>query len=470
MAQKNNKKQTTADKVVKAAKSLSKSANKNSSKKKTSKSNNQGQSTSRAKEYNPRWGVRFLIILIVAALLGASIYFEPQINEVLGFENQIVYADDGSGVTIGGDLNVHFVNVDQGDCCIIEFPDGKKMIIDAGSGTNYLGPKEEKEYVLSYIKDLGITYFDYAILTHPDSDHCNILDDVLNAYPTKVFYRPNVLATNGTYIDPEVGKTYGDTVIKKDTTVYKLAIQAGYNPSKEGFDAFTPEGRIFSPNKTEYDIIENTYGYSLTFYSPIEANYGTSDWNEYSPIMVLEYKEQRFMLSGDAEKENEADFVTEATKAMASRAEKYKVFTDTYYATVIKAGHHGSRTSTSQGLLDVFTTSESCQYTYVIFSCDDGSDYGHPHKEVINRLKDMDFNEENFLKTNTSGTIYMSVKLDTDTQEYSLYVGDSPVNQDGIGNNDSTPFKMRWLYIAILIFAVVFIIVIVPPILKKRNR
>ena len=123
-------------------------------------------------------------------------------------------------------------------------------------------------------------------------------------------------------------------------------------------DAFTPEVRVTDPADDSQTISggdgENAYTY--TFYSPLSHKYGTTstvDWNEYSPIMILEYRGFKFALSGDAEKKNEAEFVAKVEAAKTDGiTDKYDAFTDDYTVNLVKAGHHGSRTSTSQGYLD----------------------------------------------------------------------------------------------------------------------
>ena len=106
--------------------------------KSSGKSASGAKKTGGKKSYKPRWGVRIAIVLVVGVLLGVSMLFENQINRALGLEkiNETKY--DGTTAStvrkqsVGDDLNVHFVDVGQGDACIVEFPDDKKMIIDGG--------------------------------------------------------------------------------------------------------------------------------------------------------------------------------------------------------------------------------------------------------------------------------------------------------------------------------------------------
>ena len=299
-------------------------------------------------------------------LLGVSLLFENQINLALGLEKiekteyEGTTAGDIRKKSVAGDLNVHFVDVGQGDACIVELPDGKKMIIDGGE-------KDAKDALLGYIdenitdKDGNkITYFDYAILTHTDSDHCGSLDDVLNKYPAKNFYRPNVKCNYKDYVDPDASLLTSDCV-SKGTAAYKDVIAA----ASKGKNKFGDEYKVYI-NSFELDPIvpdakpgDDGY-YSLSFYGPNSNSY--KDWNNYSPIMILEYEGIKIALTGDCEKEGEAEF---AEKAKA-REGKFSVFDDNYSVDVIKAGHHGSRTSTGEAFVEAVTTAESRPNTLIL--------------------------------------------------------------------------------------------------------
>ena len=84
-----------------------------------------------------------------------------------------------------GELRVHFIDVGQGDCTVLEFPDGKTMIVDGGDGR-----AETHMRVLGYCRGLGIDTFDWALLTHADSDHAGGLDDALNYFGADTVFLP----------------------------------------------------------------------------------------------------------------------------------------------------------------------------------------------------------------------------------------------------------------------------------------
>lgn len=346
---------------------------------------------------------------------GLCYYVDKETGEVVERRNAAVYADGAA------ELRVHFLDVGQGDCTIIELPDGKTMIIDGGENT-----KAVRTAIIDYIDEnlpADFKYFDYAILTHADSDHCGSLDDVLDAYPARTFYRPNVEATNKGYSDP--GKAQLTAGAKtKDTVAYKNCIDSGYRANAD----FTPRGLVTDPS----DETQTIYGgsgdgvYTFTFYSPLSDVY--TDWNDYSPIMILNYRGFMFAMSGDAEKKNEEEFVERTIDARTDGVDdKYDLFTDEFTVNVIKAGHHGSRTSTSKAYIDAITTEAGAAAAYYIISCGAGNDYGHPHAETLDRLDGMNVPESNILRTDISGDLPFSVKTDA-TGVYKMFYGDAPTS------------------------------------------
>ncbi len=413
--------------------------------------------------YKPHWGIRIAIVLVVGVLLGVSLLFENQINLALGLEKIEKTEYDGTTAgdirkkSVAGDLNVHFVDVGQGDACIVELPDGKKMIIDGGE-------KDAKDALLGYIdenitdKDGNkITYFDYAILTHTDSDHCGSLDDVLNKYPAKNFYRPNVKCNYKDYVDPDASLLTSDCV-SKGTAAYKAVIAA----ASKGKNKFGDEYKVYI-NSFELDPIvpdakpgDDGY-YSLSFYGPNSNSY--KDWNNYSPIMILEYEGIKIALTGDCEKEGEAEF---AEKAKA-REGKFSVFDDNYSVDVIKAGHHGSRTSTGEAFVEAVTTAESRPNTLIVISCGLNNKYKHPHTEKLEQFKKDGFQDKNILRTDRNGTIVLSVRYNEATSDFRLFYGADPM----VKTQEKT---VDWRYIALSIFVVVALVILVEPAITAARK
>lgn len=404
---------------------------------------------------------RIALVLLIIAALGISLIWEKQINVKLGFAKATLPVERESI-----DLDVHFVDVGQGDACILELPDERVMLIDSGE-------TDRDDVLIHYIEDnitrdgKPLAYFDIVMITHSDSDHCGEMPDVLEKFPARTFYRPNVAAVNDkdkSYRDPGIaaGDLYGN-YCDKSTATYRNAIDAGYACATTTYasNALDDRQNVIKPK----DVAEGQAGYyTLTMYTPTVSTYKTGssdpDWNNYSPIMILEYEGQRIALSGDAEKEAEAEFVTLAEQ----RQGKFSIFDDRFYVNLIKLGHHGSKTSSSQAYLDVMTTEASCPATFAIASCGEFSEYGHPAPETIERLKSMGFTEDHILTTHDKrsgekdtpdGTIVASIKLD-ENYAYALFVG-------GATGGKVKTFQWRWLYIAAIIAGVAVVLLLVLP-------
>lgn len=405
----------------------------------------------RKSSYNAHWLARIVVVLIVGvALLVSVLFFEKQINTALGLERieESTYegatSDSVISGSVGEDLVVHFIDVGQGDACIIQFPDYKTMLID-GANNGY--GDVINNYIEENIKDKNgdtITYFDYAMLTHSDSDHCASMDEVLNEYPAKTFYRPNVLASRSGYTDPSKNDLIGNYT-SKDTVAYKNAIEAGCKGAEQVIINDVDMSAITGMSSSGDE-------YSLSFYGPNSDSY--KDWNNYSPIMILEYQDVRMALTGDCEKEGEQEFVDLVNKGTG----KFAQFTSTYHVDVIKAGHHGSRTSTGTNFINAITTESEIQNTLLIVSCGFDNSYGHPHDELLSRVKEVGIVDDNILRTDTNGTIVLSVKADG-----TLMHGANPIVK--------TPKKLvDWRYIAITSFVAIAMVVLIQPAVKKAKK
>ena len=182
----------------------------------------------------------------------------------------------------------------------------------------------------------------------------------------------------------------------------------------------TDEVYVIDPDNDEINHIGGsvtvegeTMEYTFDFYSPLDPPY--SDNNDYSPIMVLSYAGRDIVLSGDAEARNEAEFVEKVTETDTD--ERYDRFrTGDFTADVIKLGHHGSSTSSSEAYLDIMCSNVNARCnTYTVFSCNDrsyGNDYGHPTAITLQRIMDMEFSPERIERTDLSGNIRFDVGAD----------------------------------------------------------
>ncbi|MEG1482063.1 ComEC/Rec2 family competence protein [Clostridium sp.] len=244
----------------------------------------------------------------------------------------------------GSNMLVHYINVGQGDAELIQV-NGLNMLIDAGPGSN------EKD-LISYLDKLKIKKLDYVIATHPHEDHIGNMDDVINTYEIGKFYAPKVEHTTKAF------EKMVTALKKKDLKI---------NVIKEGTDTI--------------DLGENT---KVSVFSP-KANFNDKkDLNNYSPIIKIQYGNNSFLFTGDAEKLEE-NYVLD---------KGYDVTAD-----VLKLGHHGSTTSTSENFLKKVNPSIG------IISCGIDNDYGHPHKETLKKLEKY---KVKIYRTDKDGTITLS--------------------------------------------------------------
>ena len=237
----------------------------------------------------------------------------------------------------GSTLEVHFLDVGQGDATLIRCGEAA-MLIDAGN--NSWG-----DDVRDYLEYQGIGDLDYVIGTHPDADHIGGLDVVMEAFDC------------GTVIMPDYEKdtqTYTDVTDVMEEKGYELTLPQVGTVYELGEAAFT----IVAPN----------------------GEYGDNA-NDYSVGILLEHGENRFLLTGDAEEDSEADMLDNGIDLSAD---------------VLKAAHHGSRTANTEAFL------ERVNPEYVVISCGEGNSYGHPHAEVLNRIREMGIK---VFRTDEEGTV-----------------------------------------------------------------
>ncbi len=276
-----------------------------------------------------------------------------------------------------GHLKVHFLDVGQGDSIIVQLPDGKNMIIDAGgdSKNNHTTASDKvdaDDVILKAINDLKITEFEHMILTHTDADHVDYMDTVLNNYVVKNIYRPAFRSKN----EPKTADNSKYAIVSTltyDNFITAVANEVAVSGAKVHF------------NIGDFDITGT--GYHIDMQCVEEVHYLTSEVgdepdakekNFASPFTVLRYgnvDERIIVFTGDAEGKD---------KSGGNGGEGYylNTYRPNYDADVLKAGHHGSATSSSQELLDAIDPE------YVVVSAGVENNHDHPRPETVDRLAD----------------------------------------------------------------------------------
>ncbi len=374
--------------------------------------------------------ITLIVIVLIAAIVAVVIYFAaPELfDELLGKIDPS--GDDGkTPPTVlapgEGELQVHFMDVGQGDSILILFPDGKDMLIDCANYNNSSSYRTETlAYMDNYITDGQL---DYLMLTHCDSDHVYFMDEVLEKYQVDNVFMPNVLATHDKVAEADLPQEQLDRFTDEDTIstacYADFFIAALTEPDCEivlNVDPDEDTNSIVITDGTEQS--DGSYDgatYMLTFYCPTEEYYestGFDDANGYSaaeyknavsPIGILEYNDVRIVLTGDSNEINEP--------IVAERLGNID-------CDVLKVAHHGSESSS----LDVFLDAVDCEFA--VISCGEGNNHDHPRQEALDRLIEDDMT---IYRTDNNGNIVLTVD-ETGEMKFTLEREvDQSVNRDG---------------------------------------
>lgn len=351
----------------------------------------------KAYKANPKaFIISIVAIVLVIAIATAVVYFAfPDTWDKI--VSMIVKDNQHSGLARGdGELLVHMLDVGQGDCIYIQLPDGKDMVIDCAN-YNDDGEYEKKtfDYLDKYIEDDTV---EYLMLTHCDSDHVYFMDELLERYQVEKLFMPNVLAVPGTTSKDK--KALQDQIDALDTSRFTDKDTVGTITYAEFFIAALtePDCEIVlnvDPDANTNSIIIEETTYRLVFYCPTQEYYddyglNTAERkNAISPIGILEYNNRKIMLTGDSNEINEPLVMARTGKIDCD---------------VLKVGHHGSETSTSNAFLDEYT------FEYAIISCNSyGNKFNHPRQVTLDRLKSHNIE---VYRTDNNGNIVVSVDKD----------------------------------------------------------
>ncbi len=221
-----------------------------------------------------------------------------------------------------GTLEVHYIDVGQGDSILIKTPE-KNLLIDGGDNS-------QGEAVVDYLKNNGVQNIDTIIATHPHADHIGGLDIVVDSIPTSKVIVPSLPSR----LVPET-RTYEDFMAAiSDNTIQLIEAQVGKQYQMGGGAVIT----IVGPN----------------------GEFG--DLNDSSVITRLDFGESSFLFTADAEHGAENAIMDNNIPLDVD---------------VLHLGHHGSSTSSSPEFLSMVTP------IIGIASCGIDNEYGHPHKEVV---------------------------------------------------------------------------------------
>lgn len=236
-------------------------------------------------------------------------------------------------------MKVHFIDVGQANCELIQTPNNHFVMIDFGNGG-------DASTIKSYLNSLGVNTLDAVIATHPHEDHIGSMAAIVNAYNIGTVYMPKATHTSQTF---------------------ENAVQAVLNKGLKATEA-------------KAGVSFNVDGVQFNMYSPISSNY--DDLNNWSPITMVTYGQNKILFTGDAEKLVEDEVIASGVNLKAD---------------ILKVGHHGSTTSSSPAFIKAVSPA------YAVIEVGADNTYGHPDNIILNRLQS--YSNATIYRTDIDGTV-----------------------------------------------------------------
>lgn len=263
-----------------------------------------------------------LIVLLLIAVLSLWAIFA-----LLGYPKpwELFYKPAKPPAAADAKTSVRFIDVGQGDCTLA-VSEGRAVLIDSGEA-------DERDKVISYIRGLGINKLDCVIVSHPHSDHMGEMWDVIDRIDTGRLvmpYLPGEREPRG-YLYEKMLKTADKRGIPVERVRDTLELRAG-----------------------ELEI---------TVTVPSELG---EDLNDCSAVVRIAHGENSFLVTGDCGEAEERILLAQGCELSAD---------------VLKVGHHGSSTASSEIFL------AAVRPRYAVISCAKVNDFGHPSRKTIDRLK-----------------------------------------------------------------------------------
>lgn len=275
-------------------------------------------------------------------------FFINNRNKVLIFIS-IVSLISITSIKIPKELKINFIDVGQGDSCLITTPQNKKVIVDSGGSESY---DVGKNVLLPYLLDKRITKIDYIMISHFDTDHCKGFEYVLENIKVK-----NVIISK----QSETSENFKQIMkIIRKKRINLIIVQK--------------ETKIKIDNFTTVDIL-----------SPQSENIA-DNMNDNSIVAKFEAYNFSILFTGDASEKIEKELIKE----------KINLKSD-----ILKVSHHGSKTGTSEEFL------KSVKPKIALIGVGENNKFGHPTEDVIKRLTE---NKIKIYRTDTDGEIRIKIK------------------------------------------------------------
>lgn len=252
-----------------------------------------------------------------------------------------------------GNLDIYYFDVGQADSILLRC-NNQNMLIDAGNNA-------DGKLIVKELKSMGIDTIDYLIGTHAHEDHIGGIDDVIDNFNIENFYMPSKEYTSATY---------------------KSVLKSAENKNL----------KIVAPK------IGDKFTLGSVTCEVMSIDNDAKELNLTSIVIEVTNGDNKFLFTGDAEIENE----------------EKRLWND---IDVLKVGHHGSRTSTSEDFI------EQTKPEVAVISLGEGNSYGHPHKETMDLLNEYNVT---IYRTDTQGTIHIT----SDGENYNIETSDIHLDGD----------------------------------------
>lgn len=301
-------------------------------------------------------------VLVFLLIVGFYLWEEiPQWvgeNESLGNQSETIQESQNQEVQEQeGELILTMIDVGQADGFYLE-QNGKTAVIDCGTVST-------GKDMVDYLKAQGVTRLDYVIGTHPHEDHMGGMYDIITNFEV------------GTIVIPKVTKN-------DITSKWYAKLMKEIKDAKHTVD-YPEVGEIYTLGDSKMEVL-----------GPKEEP--KSNLNNYSIVMKITFGTMDIIMTGDAEKDIEAEIIASGADLDAE---------------ILKLGHHGSDTSSSKEFLDAVDPD------YALISAKVGNKYEHPTKSVMEDLDNLDIE---VYRTDECGTVVLTI---TDNNvEFSTEPGD----------------------------------------------
>lgn len=279
----------------------------------------------------------YLLIIIYYIILLLSIK-----NKKFIFIIPIIIFYSQIKIYLDNNFYITFLDVAQGDSAFIRYPHNKlNILIDTGGNYQY----ETAKNIITYLKSINVKKLDYLILTHGDFDHMGEAIKLVENFKVE-----NVIFNCGEFneLEQDLIKVLDEKKIPYYSCIKELNID---------------NNKLYFLNKVDY-----------------------GNENDNSSVIYTKLNNHKFLFMGDAGAEVEKDII-----------EKYNLKD----IDVLKVGHHGSGTSSSEEFINNIVPK------YSIISVGKNNKYGHPNKEVLNRLENT-----KIYRTDKQGSIMFKIKND----------------------------------------------------------